>query len=408
MTILARPIASLQRLSGDNRGATAILFALSFMVLCASAGMAVDYSRSERVRERIERAADSANLAAAKAAAEIASKEPALDEATVSERAQEIGNRFFLANLGAEVDFGVSSYELTVRLDAGAWVATSEFSADSPATLLMIAGIEKVEVTGQSSAAIKPGFAVLDIAMCIDSTGSMTPTLDAVKANATTFYDNLSAELQARGIAPFSQIRVRLAFFKDFGDATPGVWDPDPLRTSDFYTLPDQNGDFLAFAAPQMAGGGWDWAEGDIVCLNDAIDSDWMKVGDIIPGTTSHVTDVYPLIVVWTDSPAHGIDFANSLANPAYPPASAMPRDYGSFLDKWNDPGVIDQANKQILYFGDPTLDDTYAVDRSAWLTIKDWPGFSVGGTLLEGNASMLQFLADGIARSAKELAITN
>ena len=94
-------------------------------------------------------------------------------------------------------------------------------------------------------------------------------------------------------------------YFKDFGDATPGVWDPDPLISSDFFRLPDQAGNFNAFASPQVAGGGADWAESGLECLNEAMDSQWMKVGQAVSGFSQKVTDVYPLIVVWTDASTH-------------------------------------------------------------------------------------------------------
>jgi Flp pilus assembly protein TadG len=396
------------KFASEESGTIAVVFAVLFLVICGSAGLAIDYSRAERTKSRIELATDAANLTAAKTAAEMASKDPTLSEAEVAAQARAIGEKMFQANLGPTLDFSLQSYELDVRIDQGAWVATSSYVANAHAMLMSALDISDLELNGTSEARVRPGFPVLDIAMCVDSTGSMTDTLDAVKSNATTFYDRLKAELDARGIPPFAQVRVRLAYFKDYGDVVPGVWDLDPMRTSDFFTLPAQNSDFLDFANPQVAGGGADWAEGAAVCVNNAMDSTWMKVGDVLPGTTNQVTNVFPLIVVWTDAPAHGVDFVNSLANPDYPPPSEMPRNYSDFLAKWNDPAVIDQANKQILFFGDPSLDDSYAVDRSAWLTIRDWPGFTVGGTLLEGNTSMVEFLAQGIALKAQKLAITN
>jgi hypothetical protein len=297
---------------------------------------------------------------------------------------------------------------LTVSEDDGTWTAKSVYKAKPNVTFSAFAGIDN-SIAGDTSASIKAAFPVLDIAMCVDSTGSMTPTLDAVKNNATTFYDRLAAELTARGVKPFSHVRVRLSYFKDFGDATPGVWDADPLVSSDFFDLPDERDDFADFASPQMASGGGDWAESGIVCLNEAIHSDWMEVGDSIPGHGSDkVTEVFPLIIVWTDAPSRDINFRNSLANPDYPRASEMPRAYPAMLAKWNNRRVVDQTNKQILFFGDPNLNDTASGEDSAWLTIKNWPGFRVGGSLLDANSSMVEFIAEGIASAAKELAVTH
>ncbi len=407
-----QPIAGLRRFASrmraDQSGAVAILFGVMFIVIAMFGGLAIDYARAERAKSRISAAANSANLVAAKAAATLAAADPTLSQSEIKTQAEEQGTRFFEANIGNHGDFTIRNYNIVVNRQPGTWTATSNFSATSPVSLLALTGMDEIALAGQSSASIKPGVPVLDIAMCINSTGSMTPTLDAVKANATTFYDNLSTELTARGVAPFAQVRVRIAFFKDYGDEVPGFWDPDPMRASGFFALPDQSADFLNFAAPQVAYGGGDWPEADAICLNEAMDSAWMQPGDVIPSTGDRVTDVYPLIVVWTDSPAHGVGFANYEANPDYPAPDRMPRTYDEFLAKWNNPAVIDQTNKQILFFGDPTLDDPAIADRSAWLTIKDWPSFSVGGTLLEGNTEMVEFLAEGISHKVRGLSITN
>lgn len=385
-----------------------VIFGLSLPVICIAVGLGIDFASAQRTKSVMAIAMDAANLAAAQSAAAISSREPSLSVGDVIERAEGIGKKQFHANIEGEQGLANIDFELQVAESDGHWTAASSYTADLATVFMAVSGLQTLSVAGEAKASIKPSYAALEIAMCIDATGSMTPTIDAVKANAISFYDNLNVELEARGIPPFASVRVRLGYFKDFGDATPGVWDADALETSGFFQLPGESGNFNAFAAPKAAGGGGDWAEAGVVCLNDAMKSDWLKPGDSISGSSFRVTEVYPLLVVWTDAPSHAIDFANSLANPAYPAAGDMPRDYDGFLAQWNDADVIDQRNKQILFFGDPLLDDVAAVDRSAWLTIKEWPDFSVGGTLLEANTSMTSFLADGIALKAKGLAITN
>lgn len=392
----------------DESGSVAILFALLILSLSAGMGLAIDYSRALRSKEIIEKAADAANLAAAKAAAEMAEKSPNKPLDQIKTEAEAIGLNFFETNMMGNAGVTMNRHSISVEEVNGEWIATTDYEATSQTTLAGIIGPKSVTLAGTSEASVKPGFAVLDIAMCIDSTGSMTPTLDAVKANATTFFDRLNEELVTRGIPEFPLVRVRLLFFKDYGDETPGTWDPDPMRASAFFQLPDENTQFLDFAAPQLAGGGWDWPEADVVCLNGAMTSEWMRPGDRPPGFANRVTDVYPLIVVWTDSPGHRIDFPNYFTNPDYPPESHMPRSYDDLLAKWNDPDVIDQRNKQIIFFGDTDLTSTDATDPSPWLTIKEWPRFTRGGSLLDANASMVEFLADGISLQSRSLAITN
>ena len=91
----------------------------------------------------------------------------------------------------------------------------------------------------QSSLAAPRGLSyAVDIVFCIDVTGSMTPILDAVKANALGFYDDVQTNLTAKG-KNVAQLRVRVVAFRDFvadGDAA--------LEESPFFTLPDERNAF--------------------------------------------------------------------------------------------------------------------------------------------------------------------
>ena len=65
----------------------------------------------------------------------------------------------------------------------------------------------------QSSLAAPRGLSyAVDIVFCIDVTGSMTPIIDAVKANALGFYDDVQANLTAKG-KNVEQLRVRVIAF---------------------------------------------------------------------------------------------------------------------------------------------------------------------------------------------------
>jgi hypothetical protein len=390
--------------AADRAGAILPMYAFFSLIIIGVAGAALDYGRATRSKVRINTAADAATLAAVRAATDIANANPTMSRSEVANRAEAIGRQFMLTNLASGSDASMGDIQLKVKFKDGSWLASMDYKASISTTLTSVIGFSSIDLSGSSGSSIKPGFPVLDIAMCVDSTGSMTPTLDAVKTNALTFFDNLNTELNARGIPSFPLVRVRLIFFKDFGDITPGWWDPDPIRASDFMSLPREASDFSSFVSPQMAGGGGDITESGLECLNMAMSSSWMKVGQVPAGFSEPVTDVYPLVVIWTDAPSHVLPYPNSLANPAYPPETQMPRSLGAFRSKWDDPDVIDQINKQILFFGDPNIT---AGEDSGWLTIKTWPKFTVGGTLTQGSASMIEFLATGIANSAKGLRLT-
>ena len=392
----------------DRRGSIAPLFALVLIVVFGVGGLALDSDRGTRIKARLVDAADAANLAAAHAAIDMAKTDGQRSKTEIAEEAAEIGRAYFVSQSAALGGATVNPPQLSVDYENGTWSSKIQYSGALSASLSATLGLDTIAVAGNAEAKVAPGFAALDIAMCIDSTGSMTPTLDAVKANALNFFDNLNTELKSRNLEPFPLVRVRMIYFKDFGDMTPGLWDPDPLRASAFFSLPSDAANFSAFASPQIAFGGGDAPESGVECLNEAIDSPWLKPGDVPSGFSDPVTDVYPLVIVWTDTATHSFGYPNSLANPMYPPSTKMPRTNADMLAKWNSDAVIDQKHKQLLFFGDP---DIYPVDgggdESAWLQVKTWPRFTVGGTLLEANASLIQFLVDGISKSTKALSVT-
>src|SRR3954453_15746704 len=127
----------------------------------------------------------------------------------------------------------------------------------------------------QSSLAAPRGLRyAVDIVFCIDVTGSMTPILDAVKANALAFYDDVQTHLTEKG-KNVAQLRVRVIAFRDFvadGDAA--------LEESPFYTLPAERGGFSEFVNGLIAQGGGDAPESGLDAVALAINSPWMTTGD--------------------------------------------------------------------------------------------------------------------------------
>ncbi|MGE3517076.1 MAG: pilus assembly protein TadG-related protein [Hyphomicrobium sp.] len=401
-----RTLQRVHQARSNTSGSIVPLFALLLSVLVGASGLAMDFIRQERVRSRVSQAADAANLAAARAAASAGEVDPSADSAQVIAQAQEIAKNYFFANLADLTSVKIARLNVTLTQDSGLWKSHIDYTATRNTTLSATLGFNKITIRGSSEASVTPGFPVLDLAMCVDSTGSMQTSLNSVKNNAMNFYDNLNSALAAKGIQQFPLVRVRMLYFKDFGDTTPGMWDSDPLVTSNFFMLPDEASTFNSFVSPQVASGGADWAESGLECLNAAMSSTWMKVGDQPAGFNTKVTDVYPLIVVWTDASTHPLPFTNSLANPAYPSASFMPRSYAAFRNKWGSAETIDQTHKQILFFGDPSQD--WGDGQTGWLEVKTWPSFTHDGTVEEANTSMIEFIASGIAKNVRGLRLTN
>ncbi len=199
----------------------------------------------------------------------------------------------------------------------------------------------------------------VDIVFCIDVTGSMTPILDAVKANALGFYDDVQTNLTAKG-KNVSQLRVRVVAFRDLvadGDAA--------LEESPFYTLPAERTAFSEFVNGLIAQGGGDAPESGLEATALAINSPWTTIGD----------RRRQVIVVWTDQPAHPLD-------PSVVPAdlgSRVPADFSALTDTWEDEqGVMGSSSKRLILFAPdgPGWSDISAV----WENVVHHPSQAGGG----------------------------
>ena len=172
----------------------------------------------------------------------------------------------------------------------------------------------------------------VDIVFCIDVTGSMTPILDAVKANALRFYDDVQTNLTDKG-KNVDELRVRVIAFRDFaadGDAA--------LQESPFFALPAEQADFSGFVNGLVAEGGGDAPESGLEAVALAMNSPWTTRGD----------RRRQVIVVWTDQPAHPLD---SVLLPRTC-ASAVPADFSALTDLWEDPqGPLGSSSKRLILF---------------------------------------------------------
>jgi len=199
----------------------------------------------------------------------------------------------------------------------------------------------------------------VDIVFCIDVTGSMTPILDAVKANALRFYDDVQANLTDKG-KNVDQLRVRIIAFRDFA-ADPA----SALQESSFFLLPDERTIFSSFVDGLVPDGGGDAPESGLEAVALAINSPWTSNGD----------RRRQVIVVWTDQPAHPLNFA------VLPPdlASSVPTDFSALTDLWEDPqGPLGSSSKRLILFAPdgPGWSDISA----SWENVVHHPSQAGGG----------------------------
>ena len=186
----------------------------------------------------------------------------------------------------------------------------------------------------------------IDICLCIDKTGSMTPIIDTVKNNALNLYSDIRDSLEAKG-KHVSRLRVRVIWFGDYRA------DKDPMILSSFLTLPDDMELFRNFVNKIEANGGGDEPEDALEALAYAMRSDWCEDG----WRKRHI------IALFTDASAHELGFGKK--EPTYP-REGMPKDFGELSGMWgdeDDPGEMDFQAKRLLLF---------APDVSFWHTISN------------------------------------
>jgi hypothetical protein len=222
-------------------------------------------------------------------------------------------------------------------------LATADSPAGESAAGATAAPVPEPAAASAASAAEQAGLAApppaprglsyaVDIVFCVDVTGSMTPILDQVKANALRFYSDVQSNLTAKGKA-IDELRVRVVAFRDIvadGEAA--------LQESPFFELPAEETGFSGFVNGLVAEGGGDPPESGLEAVALAMTSPWTTRGD----------RRRQVIVVWTDQPAHPLDAS------ALPPAFAgrVPADFSALTDLWEDPqGPLGSSSKRLILF---------------------------------------------------------
>lgn len=189
----------------------------------------------------------------------------------------------------------------------------------------------------------------VDMALCIDITGSMRPVMDAVKRNALTFYADIAAALREKDKS-IAKLRVRVIAYRDFyhdGEMA--------LQASDFFTLPEDSEAFEHFVSDLNPDGGGDEPESGLEALALAIKSDWTRAGQ----RQRH------LIVVWTDASAHPLERVGILRPAAYPPA--MPANLNELTDLWAGQELYFSAKRLILYAPDSHPWNVIGAGHGGW-----------------------------------------
>jgi Flp pilus assembly protein TadG len=207
----------------DRRAGVAPMFALAVIPVIGLVGAAVDYSRANSIRTKVQSALDATALAMARSA-------PTLTESALQTKTKDyfaaLFNKPDLKNLNVTASYSTTS--------GSTLVITASGSVDTTFTRVM--GFNSLSVG--SSATIKWGNQRLRVALALDTTGSMASAgkIDALKTATKNLLDQLKAAAVNNGdvyvsIVPFSKdVNVGSsgngnADWLQFDDGTDKSWD---------------------------------------------------------------------------------------------------------------------------------------------------------------------------------------
>ena len=186
----------------------------------------------------------------------------------------------------------------------------------------------------------------VDMAFCIDVTGSMDNIIEIVRNNALNLYRDVKKCMEQKG-KHVDQLRVRIIAYRDYlAD------EKNAMLVTNFFNLPEEADELKKCVSSLVAKGGGDDPEDGYEAIAYAIRSNWNTSG----AKKRHV------VVLWTDDDAHELGFGKS--SPFYP--KGMASDLSELTAWWGDaadPGYMDQEAKRLVLF---------APAMPGWLKLSD------------------------------------
>lgn len=190
-----------------QRGAVAIMVALALLVLLSVVGLVVDGGLAYLVKARLNAAVDAAALAAARAVPDGNNQ----TEQTAS--AQQAAADFFAANISSNYMLSQPSLtSTTVTFNGGMATIDVRAQAPMPVSLMQVMGFTSLTPTAYAQTIRKD----LDMALVVDTSGSLSSTGAAVRSATTTFLNQFNV----------TQDRVALIHFAS------GTEVDNPINTS--------------------------------------------------------------------------------------------------------------------------------------------------------------------------------
>ena len=191
----------------------------------------------------------------------------------------------------------------------------------------------------QSQTQLSPSQGVkyaVDLIICIDGTGSMTPVIDLVKSSALSFYKDLENRMQERQ-KNVDQIRAKVILFRDYWADKP----EEVMVSSEFFDLREQSSEYADFVSLIHAKGGGDEPENGLEALAIALNSEWEKGPNF--AKQRHI------VVFYTDASAHSLE---KEPKPNHYP-NDIPKNFDELTDLWSE--MSDSAKRLLLFAPDAT-----------------------------------------------------
>ncbi|MCL2930515.1 MAG: VWA domain-containing protein [Trichodesmium sp. St16_bin4-tuft] len=185
----------------------------------------------------------------------------------------------------------------------------------------------------------------VDLVICIDATGSMTPVIDLVKSSALSFYKDIESRMKERQ-KNVDQVRAKVIVFRDYWADKP----EEVMVSSEFFDLKQKSDEYAAFVSSIYAKGGGDEPENGLEALAIALKSEWENGPKF--AKQRH------LIVFYTDASAHSLE---KEPKPSHYP-NDIPKNFDEITDLWLE--MSDSAKRLLLFAPDAT---PWTMIASSW-----------------------------------------
>lgn len=110
----------------------------------------------------------------------------------------------------------------------------------------------------------------IDIVFCVDGTGSMSPCIESVKANARRFYSDFAKTMTDMG-SDIDMLRIKMIVFRDYKSDG-----EQSMVESRFFELPSEEDEFSAYLSGIRATGGCSEDANGLEALRLAMKSDFV------------------------------------------------------------------------------------------------------------------------------------